>query len=319
MDDEIDLMEYAQVIWKWKSFVFFVMFIVTVSTAIVSIYYLPEIYEAKTSFMVKGNSNAGNSQLASLLGSVPGGLSFLSNDSPALSDTKEIIKSHMVAERVVQRLKLEEKYSKVNDDKPKPTKYDLAEGLRGLVQIAKPEFGSNIIVLKAEDKDPEFARDVVNAYAEEIFDYYQNATNKNILDRKKFIDTQLPLVEAKLKELEDTYKRFSSLLPIGAVSIGSKSVEGIRVARDLEIQNNLYILLKKEQETVNLELAKTTEMFTVLDKAVKPDNPVKPNKRLNILIGLVVGCFLGIFMAFIVEFFSNNPINSKPKYQGVSL
>ncbi len=40
----------------------------------------------------------------------------------------------------------------------------------------------------------------------------------------------------------------------------------------------------------------------IVDEAMVPDNPYKPNKMLNLLIGFCVGCILGVLFIFIVEF-----------------
>ncbi|MBO7431685.1 MAG: polysaccharide biosynthesis tyrosine autokinase [Elusimicrobia bacterium] len=40
----------------------------------------------------------------------------------------------------------------------------------------------------------------------------------------------------------------------------------------------------------------------IVDDAMAPENPYKPNKMLNLLIGFCVGCILGVLFIFIVEF-----------------
>ena len=44
---------------------------------------------------------------------------------------------------------------------------------------------------------------------------------------------------------------------------------------------------------------------STLDEAVEPLNPVSPNERLNIAIGLVLGLMLGVFVVFVREYFDN--------------
>jgi uncharacterized protein involved in exopolysaccharide biosynthesis len=40
-------------------------------------------------------------------------------------------------------------------------------------------------------------------------------------------------------------------------------------------------------------------------KTEPPIVPYKPKKAMNILIGLVMGCFLGVFVAFFMEWVEN--------------
>jgi uncharacterized protein involved in exopolysaccharide biosynthesis len=42
--------------------------------------------------------------------------------------------------------------------------------------------------------------------------------------------------------------------------------------------------------------------FKIIDPAIEPIAPIKPNKKLNILITGVLGLFVGIFVAFFLEF-----------------
>jgi len=301
MDDEIDLIEYINVIWKRRWLIFCIIIITTVVTGVVS-FMLPPLYEAETSFIIKkGTNNSGS--LSALLGqNIPSALSMFSARNVALDDTKNIIKSHLIAEKVAKDLDLATRWMPLKDNET-ISLYEIAELLRGTVSLAKPEYGSNIIVLKVQDRNPELARDIANRYVQEVFAYYRNLTFKDILQRKQFIDNQLPGVEAKLKQIENKYKNFAQLLPSGVRSAGLKSIEGIRLSRELEIQNNLYILLKKEQETVKLELAKISDSFLILDKAVKPKLPIRPQKKLNVLLALMLSGILGITLAFFFEYY----------------
>ena len=65
-----------------------------------------------------------------------------------------------------------------------------------------------------------------------------------------------------------------------------------------KLYNNLYMQAEEIQltETVEEDLLKITSL------AYEPKYPIKPNKKLNILIAGVLGLFVGIFVAFFLEF-----------------
>jgi capsular polysaccharide biosynthesis protein len=50
---------------------------------------------------------------------------------------------------------------------------------------------------------------------------------------------------------------------------------------------------------------KKVDSVSIVDKAVTPDMPVKPNKKLNVLIALVVGLMVSIGLAVLLEFLDN--------------
>lgn len=64
------------------------------------------------------------------------------------------------------------------------------------------------------------------------------------------------------------------------------------------LYNNLYI------QAEEIQLIETTEedFLKIVNLAYEPKAPIKPNKKLNILIAGVLGLFVGIFVAFFLEF-----------------
>jgi LPS O-antigen subunit length determinant protein (WzzB/FepE family) len=85
-----------------------------------------------------------------------------------------------------------------------------------------------------------------------------------------------------------------------------KSLNGKIIA--LESQKT-YIL----EEMKNLEFKKSyVQNIQILQPPKSSLSPVKPNKRLNVLLAGVVGLFLTVFLAFFIEYISrhkNNEIN----------
>jgi len=73
--------------------------------------------------------------------------------------------------------------------------------------------------------------------------------------------------------------------------------------RELERKLEFHRLLaaKIETEQLSLEIPKTA-MVQITDPATPADNPVKPNKTLNIALGLVFGLVMGIGLAFFIEY-----------------
>ena len=50
---------------------------------------------------------------------------------------------------------------------------------------------------------------------------------------------------------------------------------------------------------------KKVDSVSIVDKAVTPDTPVKPNKKLNVLIAFVVGLMASVGLVFLLEYLDN--------------
>lgn len=79
----------------------------------------------------------------------------------------------------------------------------------------------------------------------------------------------------------------------------------------ISVQNQLQAIREKIDvetrrliQSIKIELSGqfSGNNIRIVDEALIPDNPYKPNKLLNLLIGFCVGCILGVLFIFIVEF-----------------
>lgn len=66
----------------------------------------------------------------------------------------------------------------------------------------------------------------------------------------------------------------------------------------VELQQVLYNLLEIEQQTLMLADAREEYAFQIVDPAVEPKSPSKPNRLFLLIIGVVLGGFLGLALVF---------------------
>ena len=75
-----------------------------------------------------------------------------------------------------------------------------------------------------------------------------------------------------------------------------------RLEREYNTAKGVYSVLSQKNEEVKIAVATESGLVKIASLAYEPKSPIKPNKKLNILIAGVLGLFVGIFVAFFLEF-----------------
>lgn len=78
--------------------------------------------------------------------------------------------------------------------------------------------------------------------------------------------------------------------------------EYVQLTREQKLQEAMLELLTKQYELTKLANSKDVPELQVLQPAKAPDKPLKPKKVLIIFVGVIIGVFWGIFMAFLQEY-----------------
>ena len=104
--------------------------------------------------------------------------------------------------------------------------------------------------------------------------------------------------ERDLKELLERTK-------FQAARLSEKSIQLNILQRKVDTNRYLYdALIKKMKEKGITERSQSVNVW-VIEKAPLPEFPAKPNKKRNILLGVILGLFGGIGFAFFLEYLDN--------------
>lgn len=79
-----------------------------------------------------------------------------------------------------------------------------------------------------------------------------------------------------------------------------------RLTRRSTVNAEIYTFLLQKHEEARLARAATISSVNIIDPAIVPDRPVKPQKAKNLLLGLIVGCMAGIGLAFLLEYMDDS-------------
>jgi capsular polysaccharide biosynthesis protein len=83
----------------------------------------------------------------------------------------------------------------------------------------------------------------------------------------------------------------------------------MRIADRLELNHALFSdRLAQTQIFQSIDIGESSIM--VVAPAMEPTSPIKPNKKLNVAIDFVLALMVGVFLAFVLEFFDNNIKNA---------
>jgi uncharacterized protein involved in exopolysaccharide biosynthesis len=86
------------------------------------------------------------------------------------------------------------------------------------------------------------------------------------------------------------------------ITVPSLVLEYARLFREVKVQEALYTMLTTQYEQAKIAEARDTPSVQVLDPAIPAERKSKPTLTLNMLIAGVLALFLGIFLAFFLEY-----------------
>jgi len=288
-DDEIDLKEYINIIFKRWRLILFVIFVFSFFSLLYTMLQRP-VYEAKATILMR-SIGSNTSQYASIAGML--GLNV--NLGGSSSDLLSVLTSKAVALKVIKDLDLTHKIKSWDTPEIKDT--TKAYALSKMLKLPKTLGASgNLIEIKIEYYDSVLAADIANGYVSALAYYWRDLNATEAQKKLQYIDSELPRIESDLKAIEEKLK----LVPRASTGLSTSGQSGIQ--RDYDIYSSVYTMLRKEQESAKLDASKEIPPFAIVDNAEPAIKPSKPNIKLNVVIGLVLGIFSGIFLAFFVEY-----------------
>ena len=87
-----------------------------------------------------------------------------------------------------------------------------------------------------------------------------------------------------------------------ALDAGSKELRYTILQRNVTTSQNLYDTLLTKVKESNVLSSGSTSNIRVVENATLPADPVKPNKKKNLLLSLILGLFGGVGLAFFLEY-----------------
>jgi uncharacterized protein involved in exopolysaccharide biosynthesis len=265
-DDEIDLLDYLRVIWRYR-WMILVLCLVAMSVTVVVSLLKPREYQAAVTVVPP---------LDILQKESAGGLGALSNPlirqmMNTTTDTiskmyVEILESREVADAIIDRFHLMNVYEKVD------YRADARQQLQRNTTVKTTDGGA--VKIAVLDRDPNRVAAMANAYVEELDKRNKKLSASQATSKRVFLENCLKEIEAKLSKIDST------------------------LSREVETQERVYQILVEQYEMAKIDEARNMPTIQVLDPPVMPERPVpRGTVRKGILAG-IAAFMLATFLAF---------------------
>ncbi|WP_227762478.1 Wzz/FepE/Etk N-terminal domain-containing protein [Zhaonella formicivorans] len=272
--DEIDLRDIIMVIWRRRKTIL-TIFLVTVIAATAFAFLQEPVYKMSSTISL-GNYNS----------------NIYTNPAGA----KEVLLSDNVLMEVIKQLGLDVKPEEYRQFKEKIS-----------VDIVKD---TSFIQIAVKEKDRVLGKKII----EQMVAIYTNLSLKDYTNHEKLISQQLATINQQLKEKEEELnlaKKFITTLEndpgIDETKKEIRTNEVYNYLREIDSQRiallDRYLSLQKEKDAL--------EHVKVINPVRIPQYPVAPQKKVIVAVAMVLGLMVGLFVAFIQDYFKRNPIDFK--------
>ena len=320
-EDEINLLDYWRVIWKRRKLIGYIVLATVVLTAVYSLT-MTNVYQAKAVIMpvsAKGGGGGGGglAALASQFGGLPG---IAMPASASASEIINLMKSNILRERMIEQHNLlpilfyqqwdakrqawkkgggfsfslnplayismitkaigpsPPRRATPKKDPDAPEMWDALRALDGILKVTN-NIKENTIVITADYRDPELAAKFVEYALKTLTDFMSSEAKRVATTNRVYLEQQLG------------------------------------TTMDPFIRQKTYNLIAEQIETAMMAEVKENFAFKVIDPPLAPDKKIKPKRSQMVMLSLVVALFIGIFVAFFLEYLEKQNINLNiPKF-----
>lgn len=126
--------------------------------------------------------------------------------------------------------------------------------------------------------------------------------SQELVDKILSLDIEIQSLTAKTEALKNIVESYADNLN----TLPEKSLRLARLERNAKVGENIFLMLKEKYEESRIKEAGQIGSVRIIDKALPPEDPIKPKKKINLLLGALLGLGLGLGMAFFVERLDNS-------------
>jgi uncharacterized protein involved in exopolysaccharide biosynthesis len=173
---------------------------------------------------------------------------------------------------------------------------------------------TNVVTISVDARDPDLAADVTNTFVQYLNDFNASTRQSRARERRKFVEQRVSEGERDLRRIEAGLMIFYERNRSWQQSPQLTFQEGA-LRRSVQIQQELYLTLKREYETARIEEVNDTPVITVIDHATPPRQRSKPRLGSLLALTLVFGTIVGALCAVVADQLERARILGERPYQ----
>ncbi len=273
VDDEIDLLEYWDLLWSNKGLIVFLTSLVTACAIAIALQMTP-IYKAEVLLVPAGAKQSGGMSLGGL-----GGLASLVGISGAssggVSEILAVLSSRAFLGDFIEKESLlpilfsgqwdAENKQWLSDGGNPPSMWKAYKAFKGKLSTSVAK-NSGMVTISISLHNPELSAAWANQLVVNLNEHLRQHAIKEANKSMEYLNRQ----------------------------IAQTSV--------LEMQQMLYSLIEEETKKIMLANVRTEYAFKVIDPAVTPEDKIKPKRAQIAMLGFIIGFFIAIFFVFFRSF-----------------
>ena len=151
-----------------------------------------------------------------------------------------------------------------------------------------------------EQLNQKFQQEVAKVAAAEMPDPL--AVSSDVFKSKIEIEAELRSLRPRVKALKVIRDRYRQRLE----SVPAKALELARLKREALVNEKIYTMMQEKYEESRITEVGQLGKVRIVDAARQPRIPVKPKKKLNLMLAGIIGLMLGVGIAFVIEYMDNS-------------
>jgi uncharacterized protein involved in exopolysaccharide biosynthesis len=180
--------------------------------------------------------------------------------------------------------------------------------------VVRVDNQTGIVELTVDSREPRLSALVANRFVALLNEFNTHTRQSRARERRKFVEERVAEGERSLRAAEDQLKQFYEKNRSWQQAPQLVFEEG-RLRRQVELNQELYLTLRREYETARIEEVNDTPIITVVDSATPPTRRSKPKLVILTTLAFILGCLIAVFSAFGVEYVNRLRHENEKEYR----